>query len=61
MITDFQTSRRGGKLRVSLRLSNGNWGHGEGCTVKAAKLEALKDAMGKEIPETLVWRPDAKD
>lgn len=58
MITNFETSRRGNKLRVSLRLSNGSWGHGEGDTVKQAKRAAIEDAKSKPAQKTQVWRAD---
>jgi len=54
MITDFQTSRRGGNIRVWVRLSDGSCGHGEAPTTKEAKRLAVAEAKGKGR-ETRVW------
>jgi len=57
MITDFQTSRRGGNIRVFVKLADGRFGHGEAKTTKAAKRLAVAEANSKDR-ETLVWRSE---
>lgn len=47
-------------MRVSLRLSDGTWGHGQGATTKQAKRAALENARSKPVkPQTLLWLPDS--